>query len=111
LDQLSKIFNVIGTPTDLNWPNANLLPNFIEFESREPMNLLPLFEGDVKIQSNQSVFNNDKSNIPSSSALDLILKMLTLDPLKRISAKQVKIFFYFNYNNNNNVYILYYIII
>lgn len=92
MDQLSKIFNVIGTPTELNWPNANLLPNFIEFELREPMNLLPLFEGDSKIQSNQFSSNSNKSNIPSSSPLDLILKMLTLDPLKRISAKQVKIF-------------------
>lgn len=92
MDQLSKIFNVVGTPTELNWPNANLLPNFIEFEAREPMNLLPLFEGDSKIQSNQFSSNSNKSNIPSSSALDLILKMLTLDPLKRISAKQVIIF-------------------
>ena len=64
--QLAKIFNVLGTPTAENWPNVMLLPNYVEFEVRGPMDLTVLFR--------------------QSPALDLLLRMLTLNPSKRISA-------------------------
>ena len=73
LEQLAKIFNVLGTPTKENWPNATLLPNYVEFEYREAISLTPLFG-----------FENNSNN-PS---LDLLLRMLTLDPSKRITAHE-----------------------
>ena len=67
LAQLGKIFNVLGTPTRESWPTAHLLPNYVEFEPRGPMDLSVLFQ--------------------QAPALDLLLSMLTLNPMKRISAR------------------------
>lgn len=75
LEQLAKIFNVLGTPSNENWPNVSLLPNYVEFESREPISLVPLFGFDGNVDNRQPL-------------LDLLLRMLTLDPNKRISAKE-----------------------
>ena len=66
LGQLAKIFNVLGTPTTENWPHVTLLPNYVEFEARGPIDLTVLFR--------------------QSPALELLLLMLTLNPSKRISA-------------------------
>lgn len=103
LEQLGKIFNIIGTPTAENWPNVHLLPNFVEFEPRAPMDLIPLFD---------STWKQDKSGkggLLYPPALDLILKMLTLNPIKRITAKEVS----FRYvklefmQNENDIYYCY----
>ena len=32
-------FGNAGTPTSDNWPDATLLPEYLEFESRQPLNL------------------------------------------------------------------------
>ena len=42
MQQLGKIFNVLGTPTRADWPDVELLPNYVEFEACEAMNLAPL---------------------------------------------------------------------
>ena len=76
--QLARIFNIMGTPTEQIWPNVTLLPNYIEFESREPLNLATLFPNyDENCESNKI-----------SSLLQLVSEMLMLDPLKRLSATQ-----------------------
>jgi cyclin-dependent kinase 7 len=68
----------MGTPTEQIWPNVTLLPNYIEFESREPLNLATLFPNyDENCESNKI-----------SSLLQLVSEMLMLDPLKRLSATQ-----------------------
>eukprot|EP00927_Polykrikos_kofoidii_P019593 TRINITY_DN19180_c0_g1_i1.p1 TRINITY_DN19180_c0_g1~~TRINITY_DN19180_c0_g1_i1.p1 ORF type:complete len:473 (-),score=87.75 TRINITY_DN19180_c0_g1_i1:123-1541(-) len=38
IDQLCRIFHVLGTPTETNWPDAHLLPDFgkIEFARADP---------------------------------------------------------------------------
>jgi serine/threonine protein kinase len=86
LEQLAKIFNLLGTPTVGNWPGATLLPDYCEFEPRAPLSLLPLFRkggggggggGD----------GGGGGGVPADQ--DLLLKMLTLDPSKRITAAQV----------------------
>lgn len=66
LGQLAKIFNVLGTPSNDSWPNVTLLPNFVEFEARGPMDL--------------------SGFVPQPAALDLLLRLLCLNPLKRITA-------------------------
>lgn len=48
IEQLSKIFNCLGTPSASSgsstyWPNVEHLPNYLAFEPRTPMNLTPLF--------------------------------------------------------------------
>lgn len=43
LMQLGKIFNTLGTPTQDSWPGLTSLPNFVEFEARDPVDLNPIF--------------------------------------------------------------------
>lgn len=62
---------MLGTPTAQNWPGAALLPNYVEFEPRTPMNLAELFS---------------RSH---SAELDLLKGLLALDPTKRLNATQV----------------------
>lgn len=68
IDQLAKIFQARGTPKSEDWPYHDLLPAFISFsETPEP---------DHRLMFTAS----------SSAALDLLNQMLSLNPLKRISA-------------------------
>lgn len=86
IEQLGKIFNVLGTPKLDDWPGMNLLPNYIEFEPREPLDLSKVFS---KPREGSSSANSSNVNgLPSD--LDLILKMLALNPSKRISAAKVR---------------------
>ena len=73
--QLAKIFNVLGTPSNDNWPNVSLLPNYIEFEIRTPMDLSSLGI--------------------APTAMNLLLQMLTLYPIQRITASQALNSLYF----------------
>jgi serine/threonine protein kinase len=61
---------VLGTPTEASWPGATLLPAYIAFEPRAPMNLSELFS---------------RSRQPE---LDLLRGLLALDPARRPSAAQ-----------------------
>jgi len=80
VDQLSKIFNILGTPTDLLWPDAKLLGAYIEFEPREAMSL-------------ESIFSAAQ---PGEGGVDLLLQMLVLDPRRRISAEEALAHRYFS---------------
>jgi len=71
LEQLGRIFNVLGTPTAQSWPRASLLPSYVEFEPREAMNLAELFS---------------RSH---AAELDLLRGLLALDPARRLTATQV----------------------
>ena len=79
LDQLARIFNVLGTPTDSSWSAARLLPSFVQFEPREPLRLPSIFRpADV-----------------GKHGVELLERLLTLDPLKRISATEALAHDYF----------------
>ncbi|CAH1420065.1 unnamed protein product [Lactuca virosa] len=70
IDQLFKIFKIMGTPTEFTWPGVASLPDFKStFPKWQPKDLATV------------VPNLDKSG------LDLLRKMLYMDPNKRISAK------------------------
>lgn len=71
IDQIFKIFRLLGTPTEEEWPGVTELPNYKPtFPKWKPKDI-----------------SNEWSNM-DEVALDLLSKMLTLDPLQRITAKK-----------------------
>ncbi|CBY14057.1 unnamed protein product [Oikopleura dioica] len=70
LDQLSKIFDVFGTPTQENWPNHNLLPDYCEFRFCPGIPLRDIF----------TAAGND--------LIELLQGMFLLNPAKRLDAAQ-----------------------
>jgi cyclin-dependent kinase 7 len=71
IDQLARIFQARGTPTDETWPERKHLPSYISFT--------PCPEPDHRMLFTAS----------SPAALDLLNKMMTLNPLHRLSADEV----------------------
>ena len=68
IDQIFKIFQMYGTPTEKTWPGITKLPDFkLTF---------PQFKG-------KGLYNSNLDEI----GMDLLSKMIVLDPCKRISAK------------------------
>ena len=43
IEQLSLIFQNLGTPTQALWPGAKTLPNYVEFQKTEPRPLKVIF--------------------------------------------------------------------
>lgn len=82
LEQLAKIFNVLGTPNATNWPGVEFLPSYVEFEARDPLDLRPLFGSSSVLPGTSSPAN-----------MDLLKCMLTLNPQKRVTASQVRALF------------------
>lgn len=73
IGQLYKIFNVMGTPNIENWPDMENLP---WFEMLKP-----------KINK-ASTFKNEYESIMSEQSFDLAVKLLTLNPKKRLTARE-----------------------
>lgn len=80
MSQITTIFKALGSPTDQTWPGLKLLPDYVAFP---PQPKVPL----------RSIFN-----AASDDALDLLEKMLTYDPLERITAIDALMHPYFSGN-------------
>ena len=79
IDQIFKIFQMYGTPTEKTWPGITKLPEFkLTFPQFKPKGL--------------ECYNKNIDPI----GLDLLSKMIQQDPCKRISAKQALHHPYFN---------------
>ncbi|PSR95423.1 Cyclin-dependent kinase [Actinidia chinensis var. chinensis] len=70
-EQLNKIFELCGAPDEASWPGVSKIPWYNNFKPTRPM----------KRRLREVYRHFDRH------ALELLEKMLTLDPLQRISAK------------------------
>jgi len=70
LDQLTRIFSVMGTPTEETWPGLTSLQDYIQFK---PMPSQPL----------RNIFSAAGEDL-----LDLITSFLTVNPLARCTCEQ-----------------------
>ncbi|KAK4840230.1 hypothetical protein QYF36_003156 [Acer negundo] len=70
-EQLHKIFELCGSPDEIIWPGVSKLPAYNNFKPARPMK-----------RRVREVFRHFERN-----ALELLEKMLMLDPTQRISAK------------------------
>jgi cyclin-dependent kinase 7 len=75
LAMLKLICEKVGTPTDENWPGVTSLPNYVK-----PDQLYPLRSKDYWLSTFRAI---------GEVGVDLLMKMLTLDPRKRFDAEQV----------------------
>jgi len=71
IDQIFKIFQVLGTPNDQNWPGVSSLPDF-----------KPNFPQWTGIGLQAKVPNLD------AAGLDLLQRMLVYEPSKRLTARE-----------------------
>lgn len=72
IDQIYKIFQFSGTPDESIWPGISSYP---DFKSSFP-----------KFKPNYSPLNSSGSDAFDESGIDLLLKMLEVNPMKRINA-------------------------
>ena len=70
IDQLGQIFHAVGPPTEENWPGVTSFPFYLAFDVKQALALEIQFP------------------MLTPSGLDLLKRMLTLDPSQRISAKE-----------------------
>ena len=82
IDQIDKIFQMIGTPTDQAWPDAKKLPYFNLFKWKESKKTLLRETFPINAPPHY------KKVFLDGNGFDLLSKMLTLDPRKRISAQE-----------------------
>ncbi|CDR94489.1 cyclin-dependent kinase-related kinase, putative [Babesia bigemina] len=72
IDQIGRIYKLLGTPSETNWPNAMKLKLYTPFSVEQPKQLDTVIKGHTP------------------EALDLLQRLLKLDPNERITAKEVR---------------------
>jgi len=70
LDQLAKIFQALGTPTQESWPNHDKLPDYVQFKEYVATPFQDIFTA------------------ASSDLIQVLSKTLALDPMKRATCTQ-----------------------
>ncbi|KAG5187005.1 kinase-like domain-containing protein [Tribonema minus] len=81
LEQLEMIFKVVGTPTDSAWPGHAELPLWQEMQP-------PVFYPNVlKSHLLETARKMGTHSSMTPEAVDLIARLMTLDPQRRMSAK------------------------
>lgn len=77
LGQLEKIAEALGAPSEENWPGVTSLPHYIELSTHS------------KVAARTRTFFKQQFGTLDDEGIDLIMKMLSLDPRKRITAKGI----------------------
>lgn len=77
MNQLEQICSAIGTPTEENWPGVSRLDGYIKFDKATT----------VPVRGKD--FYLTRFGTAGSLGVDLLMSMLTLDPRKRCTARQV----------------------
>lgn len=71
IQELTKIFSILGTPSELVWPGVTRMPDWkrsvANYRAKSPSDIVPGL---------------------CAAGQDLFMKMLTYDPSKRISGKE-----------------------
>ncbi|CAD8137691.1 unnamed protein product [Paramecium octaurelia] len=88
IDQLFKIFKIMGTPKETTWPGVTTLPDFKSTFPRWPTPTNPA-----------ATLGKDITNL-CPLGLDLLSKMITYDPYARITAEEALKHAYFDDLNN-----------
>jgi cell division cycle 2-like protein len=81
LDQIDLIFKLLGVPTDASWPGYKNLPSSNMFRWRKTE------EPTIRKTFPTNSFSGGQSFL-DPNGYDLLLKLLTLDPRKRITAEE-----------------------
>ncbi|KAK3673954.1 Cyclin-dependent kinase catalytic subunit [Recurvomyces mirabilis] len=76
IDEIFKIFRVLGTPTELDWPGVTSFPDFKAS--------FPKWER----KQDENLVSAEGSKVLGEEGLDLLESLLVYDPAGRISAKQ-----------------------
>ncbi|EEB05336.2 CMGC/CDK/CDK8 protein kinase Srb10 [Schizosaccharomyces japonicus yFS275] len=90
-NQMLRIMEVLGTPTEERWPGLSQYPEYHQLATYDVQywnNLLPQW------------YHSVKANDPDG--LDLLMKLLEYDPSKRISAKDALSHSFFTRDSNWN---------
>jgi cell division cycle 2-like len=80
LDQLNKIFRLLGTPTEESWPGWNTLPNYQKITFKQ-YNV-------NKLRENFPAYSTRDDLVLTDKGYDLLSKLLTCNPSKRITAAE-----------------------
>lgn len=89
IDELYKIFRVLGTPNEFSWPGISDLPNY-----KADFPCWPEVDLECVINSRDPKSEKVSMNL-DADGIDLLQKMLIYEPGKRISAKQALLHPYF----------------
>ena len=89
IDEIFKIFRLLGTPTEQEWPGVTSFPDF--------KSSFPKWER----KSDEELINADGVKILGEEGLNLLDSLLVYDPAGRMSAKQAVIHPYFQDGNKS----------
>jgi cell division cycle 2-like protein len=84
LDQIDKIFEMVGLPSEETWPDFEKLPSAKIFRWEKP-------DKDISLMSSKFPINTPphfRQTFLDGSGYDLLRKLLILDPKQRITAEQ-----------------------
>jgi len=76
IDEIFKIFRVLGTPTEADWPGVTSFPDF--------KSSFPKWER----KAEEQLISADALKMIGEEGVDLLESLLVYDPAGRISAKQ-----------------------
>lgn len=81
IDEIFKIFRILGTPTEIDWPGVTSFP---DYKSSFP-----------KWERLEDIITPDGARVLGENGLELLEALLIYDPAGRISAKQACLHPYF----------------